>query len=56
MNEQACAYVCAIFSAICTILSGYATKTGDWSCMVVTAVFGAVVVLLAAYVLTCKYL
>ena len=56
MNEQACAYVCAIFSAICMILSGYAMKTGNTACVILSFVFAIVVVLLSGFVLVCRYL
>ena len=56
MNEQACAFVCAIFSAICAILYGYYAKQADWGAMIVGSCFAAIVVLLAAYVLMMRYL
>ncbi len=56
MNEQACDYVCAIFSAICMILSGYSMKTGNHACMVLSFVFAILVVLLSGFVLACRYL
>lgn len=56
MNEQACAYACTIFSAICMILSGYSMKTGDTACVVLSLVFAVIVVLLSGFVLVCRYL
>ena len=56
MNEQATAFVCAIFSAICAILYGYYSRHADWGAMIVSSAFALVVVLLSAYVLICKYL
>lgn len=56
MNEQACAYVCTILSAICMILSGYGMKTGSFPCVVIALVFAGVVVLLSGLVLVCRYL
>lgn len=56
MNEQACAVVCAILSAICAVLSWHAARSGNWECMVVTMVFAGLVCLLSAFTLVCKYL
>ena len=56
MNEQACAFVCAIFSAICMILSGWAMKTCDIGCVVLSFMFAIIVVLLSGFVLVCRYL
>ena len=56
VNEQACAYVCAIFSAICMILSGYAMKTGNGACVILSFIFAVMVVLLSGFVLVCRYL
>lgn len=56
MNEQTCAFVCALLSAICTILSCYALKTNDWQIMVFAVVFAGIVALLSGFVLVYKYL
>jgi uncharacterized membrane protein YfcA len=56
MNEQAVAFVCAIFSAICAILYWYHGKETDWGAMVVGSCFAVIIVLLSAYVLICRYL
>ena len=56
MNEQGCAFVCAIFCTLGMILSVYSLKTGDMSCWWVTLALGAVVVLLSGYVILCRYL
>lgn len=56
MNEQACAYVCAIFSAIILILSGYSMKTGEMTCAVISLVFALIVSALSGLVLVCRYL
>ena len=56
MNEQACAYVCAIFSALCLIMSGYSVKTGDAACTVLTCVFAIIVAGLSGFVMVCRYL
>ena len=56
MNEQACAFVCAILSAICLILSCYALSTNDWQVMVIAMVFAGIIALLSGFVLVCKYL
>ena len=56
MNEQACAYVCTILSAICMVLSGYSMKTGDHVCMILAFAFAIIVVLLSGFVLVCRYL
>lgn len=56
MNEQACAVVCAILSAICAILSWYAARSNDWQCMVIAMVFAGFVAVISAFVLVCKYL
>lgn len=56
MNEQACAYVCAIFSAICMILYGYSMKTGDAECIILACICASVVALISGFVLVCRYL
>lgn len=55
MSEEACAMVCGLLSAICTVLSWYAMMEGDWKCMVVTLVFSIINVFLIGYVLAVKY-
>ena len=56
MNEQACAFVCAIFSLFAFILSAYSLKTGDMSCTAVTLIVGLVVVSLSGYVVLYRFL
>lgn len=56
MNEQACAYVCTILSAIVLILSGYSMKTGEMAYIAVSLVFALIVSLLSGLVLVCRYL
>ena len=56
MNEQACAFVCAIFSAIALFLSGYSMKTGEMTCAVISMVFALIVSLLSGLVMVCRYL
>ena len=55
MPEEACAMVCGLLSAICTILSWYTMMEGDWECMVVALVFSIIDVFLIGYVLAVKY-
>jgi hypothetical protein len=55
MNEQACAFVCAIFSAISMILSGFAAKTGDGNLVILSFVSALVVMVISGFVLVCKY-
>lgn len=56
MNEQACAYVCAILSTIILILSGYSMKTGEMTYAVISLVFALIVSALSGFVLVCRYL
>lgn len=56
MNEQACAYVCAILSAIILILFVYSMKTGEMACTVICMVFAVIVSALSGLVLVCRYL
>ena len=56
MNEQACAFVCAILSAIVLILSGYSMRTGEMTYAVVSMVFAVIVSALSGMVLICRYL
>lgn len=55
MNENACAFVCAIFSLIDFVLFAYSLKTGDSSCWWVTLAFGAVVVMLSGLVIVYRH-
>lgn len=55
MNEQACAFVCAIFSAICMLTSGFAMETGDSNFVVLSLICALVVALLSGFVLMCRY-
>ena len=56
MNEQACAFVCAIFSLLCFVLSAYSLKTGDMAIASVIFAYGLVVVLLSGYVVLYRFL
>lgn len=56
MNEQACAFVCAIFSAIVLILSAYSMKTGEMAYTAVSLIFALIVSALSGLVLVCRYL
>ena len=56
MNEQACAFVCAIFSAVCAGLFWAAAKYDDHGAMIIGMVFSIVVTLLSGYVMICRYL
>lgn len=56
MNEQATAFVCAIFSAICAGLYWCASREADWGAMILGTCFALVVVLLASYVILYRYL
>lgn len=55
MPEEACAMVCGLLSAICTILSWHTMMEGDWEGMIVVAVFAAIVVLISGCVLVHKF-
>lgn len=55
MNEQACAFVCAIFSAICMLMSGYAMETGDSNFVVLSLISAVVVVAISGFVLLSRY-
>ena len=56
MNEQACTFVCVIFSTICAGLFWAAAKYNDQGAMIVGMVFSIVVTLLSGYVMICRYL
>ena len=56
MNEQAVAFVCAIFSAICAILYWYYARDAVWGAMIVGSCFALIIVLLAMSVLLLRYL
>lgn len=55
MNEKGCAFVCAILTTICAVLSWFSTKTGNGDAMVLTFWFGLAVVILCGFVIVCKY-
>lgn len=56
MNEQGCAFVCAILTLLAFVLSAYTLNTGDMSCWWVTLAFSIVVNLLAGYVIICRHM
>lgn len=56
MNEQACAVVCFLFSAICAVLFWSAAQFEDQGSMILGMVFSIVVTLLSGYVVICRYL
>ena len=55
MNEKACAFVCAILTTICAVLSWFSMKSGSGDAMVLTFWFGLAVVILCGFVIVCKY-
>lgn len=56
MNEQAAAFVCAIFSAVCAMLYWYYAREADWGAMIVSSCFAVIIVLLSSYVVMMRYL
>ena len=56
MNEQGCAFVCAIFSLLTFVLSAYVLTTGDMKVWWVVLAFGIVVNLLSGYVIICRFM
>lgn len=55
MNEQACAFVCAILTLLAFVLSAYTLKTGDMSCWWVTLAFSSASTLLSGFVIICRH-
>ena len=55
MNEQACAFVCILFSVFTAILSAYWMKTGDASIVSVISAFGLIVVMLSGIVIAVRH-
>ena len=55
MNEQACAFVCILFSVFGAVLSGYWMKTGDGNIVSLITVFVLVVVLLSGFVIAYRH-
>ena len=56
MNEQACAFVCAICCAAGVVLSSFCVKTGDFSQSPVVMALSIVVVFLSGLVLVYRHL
>ena len=55
MNEQGCAFVCAILTVLAFVLSAYTLNTNDMSCWWVTLAFSAASTLLSGFVIICRH-
>ena len=56
MNEQGCAFVCAIMTLLCFVLSAYVLITGDMKVWWALLAFGTVTNLLAGFVIICRFM
>ena len=55
MNEQGCAFVCAILTLLCFALSAYVLVTGDMKAWWALLGFGVGTNLLAGFVIVCRF-
>ena len=55
MNEQACAFVCILYSIFAAILSAYWMKTGEAGIVSAITAFGLVVVMVSGIVIAVRH-
>ena len=55
MNEQGCAFVCAIFAVFAAILAGYWLKSGNTDISWIISAFGLVVFLASGLVIAVRH-
>ena len=55
MNEQGCAFVCAILTLVAFVLSAYILISGDLKAWLLLLAAGVLVNLLSGFVIICRF-